>query len=156
MFSNAFDEDRHVILKHVLDNITKETCRQCNQNLIKINGILYVRHNDVTCIKQILKFEDHDESQIINASVSEAVSMHCVEGNSFVESIITSESETDLPEKNVEPLDQHEEERINVNTSGLKSSEFLNQKMKIRFVKFVTTLNFFSSWAKLFATNFRY
>ena len=56
-FDSAADKD-----DHILEHFAKETCAECNENLIRIGGHLYVRHDDATCIKQVEILEEHVES----------------------------------------------------------------------------------------------
>lgn len=37
---------------HILEHFSQETCNDCQQNLIRIGGNLYILHNAATCIKE--------------------------------------------------------------------------------------------------------
>lgn len=63
-FGNATEKD-----DHTLEHFAQETCTDCNQNLIRIGGNLYVLHNVVTCIRRELKTERHSESCVVGHSL---------------------------------------------------------------------------------------
>lgn len=46
-FKNAAEKD-----DHILQHFAQETCNECQQNLIRIGGNLYVLHNAATCIRE--------------------------------------------------------------------------------------------------------
>lgn len=46
-FNNAVEK-----YEHILEHFAEEVCTDCNQNLIRIGGNLYIKHNEVTCIKR--------------------------------------------------------------------------------------------------------
>ncbi|XP_031628839.1 zinc finger protein 391-like isoform X2 [Contarinia nasturtii] len=52
-FGSASEKD-----DHILQHFAKETCRDCDENLIRIGSNLYTLHNAVTCIKVSIKTED--------------------------------------------------------------------------------------------------
>lgn len=47
-FDSATEKD-----DHILEHFAQVTCTECNQNLIRIGEYLYIRHDEVTCIKKI-------------------------------------------------------------------------------------------------------
>ncbi|XP_031628843.1 zinc finger protein 91-like [Contarinia nasturtii] len=52
-FGSASEKD-----DHILQHFAQETCRDCDQNLIRIGSNLYTLHNAVTCIKVDFKSEE--------------------------------------------------------------------------------------------------
>lgn len=44
--------------EHILEHFAQETCIECNRNLIRIGGCLYMKHEESTCTKQSIKSED--------------------------------------------------------------------------------------------------
>lgn len=56
-FEHAADKD-----DHILEHFARETCTDCNHNLIRIGRNLYTLHNEVTCIKTKFKSEEGTKS----------------------------------------------------------------------------------------------
>lgn len=53
-FDSAAEKD-----DHLLEHFARETCTECNQNLIRIGGTLFTVHNSITCIRSGTNLEQH-------------------------------------------------------------------------------------------------
>lgn len=60
---------------HILEHFAQETCNECQQNLIRIGGNLYVLHNAATCIREY----DYDNENYYD-DVSSKLATVLVEG----------------------------------------------------------------------------
>ncbi|XP_055325890.1 zinc finger protein GLI2-like, partial [Sitodiplosis mosellana] len=105
IFDSAADKD-----DHILEHFAQETCAECDENLIRIGGYLYVRHNETTCIKKVSISEEIVKSSTIIKSVAATTVSDPLEYDkrSTATNLITSdECETRTPEIKTEPVDQH-------------------------------------------------
>ncbi|XP_055298493.1 zinc finger protein 594-like [Sitodiplosis mosellana] len=99
-FDSAADKD-----DHILGHFSQETCAECNQNLIRIGGYLYVRHNEATCIKKVPISGDP---------------LECDEGSTATSLVILNAFSMRMPEIKTEPVDQHENEDILIDTDNFE------------------------------------
>ncbi|XP_055298179.1 zinc finger protein 600-like [Sitodiplosis mosellana] len=124
-FNKAADKD-----DHILEHFAQETCADCDENLIRIGGYLYVRHNEATCIKKVSISEENVESCTVIESVLHPLDpLQCDENGATTNLVTLGTCEARMQEIQTEPSDRREEEEeeeegeedILVETNGLES-----------------------------------
>lgn len=84
---------------HILEHFARETCTDCNQNLIRIGENLYTLHNTVTCIRSELKTEKHFDSCFIeqppqsNEPQKDCIEIHSTDSRTVIEDEIQVKEE---------------------------------------------------------------
>ncbi|XP_055306531.1 zinc finger protein 135-like [Sitodiplosis mosellana] len=119
-FDSAAEKD-----DHILEHFARETCMECNQNLIRIGGNLFTLHNSITCIRSGTKLEQQsllteepdilgkDERKIENCNANDMI-------------VATTLSNTDYDEQiiKVEPTIEYYEDRgSGVDLEGVQIKE---------------------------------
>lgn len=77
-FDEAAEKD-----DHILQHFAQETCRDCDQNLIRIGVNLYVLHNSLTCIKSKQQIEKKETDNLPSLDVSTLNSIVVKEENIY-------------------------------------------------------------------------
>lgn len=81
-FDNAIAKD-----DHTLEHFAQETCADCNQNLIRIGGNLYILHTGATCIREC----DYDNENYYDDVSSKLATVLVDEQHSDAENELTSQ-----------------------------------------------------------------
>ncbi|XP_055298480.1 zinc finger protein 62-like isoform X2 [Sitodiplosis mosellana] len=120
-FGSAADKD-----DHILEHFAQETCSECDENLIRIGGYLYVRHNEATCIKKVSTSEENVESCTVIESI--AATMVCDpleydELSTATNPMTLHTRETEMPNIKTESVNCYQEdEDILMDINGLEST----------------------------------
>lgn len=115
IFDSASDKDDH-LLKHFI----RETCTECNQNLIQIGRCLYVQHNEATCIKRVA-------TPVKNGDLCTKIDLVQVSDSMECRNVATTLIDVEICNTyqiKSEPVDGHEDKDILVDTNELFSSKF--------------------------------
>lgn len=119
----TFDSAAHKD-NHVLEHFVRETCTECDEDLIRIGGYLYVRHNEATCIKRVEISQVFVESCTAIETVLVKPELENDE-YSVTTGLVTSDMcEIGTQEIKIEPVNACEQEVVLLDINGVESGEF--------------------------------